>query len=109
MANYAFKAPSSTLRPLLLGTAIHTAVITAIAGASKEWVIIQGTILQLPPPLSSRTVICAAYVVAIMKQGKERVTCQGTIVHTVAAFHHCALLNTPLQSLRLRMTARNAQ
>ncbi len=54
-------------------------------------------------------VVCATDIVTITQQGEERAMCQGTTIHTVAAFHHCASLDTPLQLLRSHVTARNAQ
>jgi hypothetical protein len=79
MPNYAGKAPSS-----------HSAAI--VVGHCHP-----------------QCIVSAADVVAITQQGKERGTWQGTTIHAVAAFHHLALLDTPLQLSWSRMTARNAQ
>ncbi len=54
-------------------------------------------------------IVCAADVVTTAQHGKEQVTWQGTTIHAVVAFHHRALLDTPLQLSRPRVTARNAQ
>ncbi len=54
-------------------------------------------------------IVCTADVVTITQQGKEQATWQGTTIHAVAAFHHCASLDTPLQLSWSCVTARNAQ
>ena len=79
MPNYATKAPSSTLQPLLLAAVIHSALF------------------------------CTADVVATTHQGKEWAKFQDTTIHPVTAFDPCASLDTLLQLPRSCVTARNAQ